>query len=358
MKKILHVIRNISDGGTEKFMQNIIENTNNEYNHYIISYKKVLESTEFVKKNNVYLYDLDEKNILKVLIKTYRIIKKEKIDIIHCYTHYNSGYVMLIAFLAGVKKRITHSHRSESTRKKSILNNIYKFISRLLINIFSNICLACGEDAAKSLFYKSKNVTIINNGIELNKYKFDSKKRVSLRKKLNILENDIVLGTIGRLDYNKNQKFLIDIFNELTKKNTNMKLIIIGEGYEKNNLANQTKKLGISDKVLFLGSRRDVNELYNIFDIFCLTSFKEGLPFVLIESQANGLSCVVSDTVDKKSDLDNNIKFISLNSSKEEWIEEINGILKNKKRKDNTKKIIEREYTIEKTIEKIKKIYN
>lgn len=358
MKKVLHVIRNISDGGTEKFMQNIIEKTSDKYQHCIISYKKVSETKEFIENNNVKLYDFDDKNIIRILLKTYKIIKKEKIDIVHCYTHYNSGYVMLISFLAGIKQRITHSHRSESTRKKSFLNNIYIFSSKLLINTFSNVCLACGEEAAKSLFYKSKNPIIINNGIDLSKYEFDSKKRELLRKKMNISEKDAVLGTIGRLDNNKNQKFLIEVFNEFLKTNANSKLIIIGDGVEKTNLIKQVEALKIKDKVFFLGSRTDVNELYNILDVFCLTSFKEGLPFVLIEAQANGLSCIVSDTVDKKSDLNNNIRFLSLDCGEKKWVKEINNILKSKMRKNNNKKIVEREYTIETTAEKIKKIYN
>lgn len=359
MKKILHVIRNIGDGGTEMFMMNSILNMNHsKFKNIILTYDKVTNWKKEIKKNNIKIIQIQDPSktgILGNIKYIKKTIKEENIDVVHSYTHYNSGYVMLAAFLCGIKTRITHSHRTESNGCTKISYRIYSSISKLLINIFSNVRLACGKEAGESLFYKFKKFTILNNGIVLDKYIFSNDIRNKIRKELKISNKDIVIGTIGRLDYNKNQKFLINVFNEYNKKNKNSKLLIVGDGVEKENLEEQTKKLGLINKVIFTGSRKDANELYNVMDLFMLTSYKEGLPFVLIEAQANGLSCIVSDSVSKSSNISNSIIFKSLDDTINEWVKTIDNI--NFKRKDNIDYIIKNEYSIKNTVEKLEKIY-
>ena len=148
---------------------------------------------------------------------------------------------------------------------------------------------------------------------------------------------------------------MIKVFEKYHKENTNSKLLIIGEGEQKNDLKELIRNLKIEDVVILLGNREDANELYNAFDLFMLTSIKEGLPFVLIEAQANGLNSIVSDSVDKNADISNSIKFVSLDDDISKWLETI----KKEKfiRKDNIKKIIEKGYSLESSIKSVMEIY-
>ena len=359
MKKVLHVIRNIGNGGTENFMMNLILNSSFYVENIVLCYGDITNWEKELDENKIKVIKMKDPNklgILKFIKELENIIKNNNIDIVYSYTHYNSGLVMLASFLTGVKIRITHSHRTESISNSSLKYSLYKFISKLLINIFSNKCLACGLKAKNALFFKFKKVSLINNGIDLKKYSYDEKIRNNLRNKLNINKDTVVIGTIGRLDNNKNQKFLIDIFKNYNDKNENSLLVIIGDGENKNYLSKYVKSNDIEENVLFLGSRKDANKYYNIFDLFMLTSYKEGLPFVLIEAQANGLQCVVSDSVDKNSNITNRIKFISLDEPEEKWVKLIESVSLN--RVDNSDTIIKSGYSFDDTVKVIKKIYD
>ncbi len=353
MKKILHVVTSLDNCGTEKYLINLLKGTYKTYENHILVYNNINRWEKELNEMNIKVHCISyaNNNLLRMK-EIYRIIKKEKIDIVYSYTYYNSAYVMIAAFLANVKKRITHSHRSSVDRK---INPIKKKICKFIISILSTDCLACNNIAGKSLFLKFKKFITINNGINLEKYKFDNKKRWELRKKYNIDENEIVLGTVGRLDNNKNQKFIIDVVSYIKKKNSKIKLIIIGDGENKEKLMKQASKLKIKDSVIFTGNIKNVNELYNIMDLFILTSFHEGLPFVLIEAQANGLKCVVSDSVDKQSNISETLIFLSLEDGINIWGDKINDI--DYKRDDNIKKIIDKGYSIDSTIKKIIDIY-
>lgn len=354
MKKVLHVIRNIGNGGTERYLFNLLEHTYKDYENIIISYGEITHWQDELNKMNIkVIKSVSPKKIgiwnnLKFLIK---VMKEYKIDIVYAYTHFNCGYVMLAAALAKVKVRIAHSHRSSSDTR----NKIYMFVSKFLIDIFSTNCLACGNEAAKSLFFKYKKYLIINNGINIEDYCFDVKSRKKYREELNLNENDIVIGTVGRIDENKNHKFLIKIFNELKKEETHYKLVIVGNGNKFNELKELIQEYQLEHEVILMGDRTDVNKIYNVFDIFTLTSIKEGLPYVLIEAQANGLSCIVSDSVDHKSDISNSIVFINLNEELSLWVNKIQDV--NLNRKDNTNELIKNGYSLQKEIEKVRNIY-
>ncbi len=359
MINILHVIRNVGNGGTERFLFNLLINTSKEYNNIILTYSDVTHYKNIIEENNIKIIKIMDPNksgLINNIKDIKKVIKDNKIDIVYSYTHYNSGYVMLAAFLCGVKVRITHSHRTESTNNRNIKTLLYNFVSKFLINIFSNNCLACGEEARNALFYRCRKVKLINNGIDIDKFIFSQEIRKKMRKKYNISDDTVVIGTIGRLDDNKNQKFLISVFDRYHQKNKESKLVIIGDGENKEKLVELGKKFKIDSDIIFTGNVSNANDYYNLMDVFCLTSINEGLPYVLIEAQTNGLNCIVSDSVDKKSNIAGNIKFINLNENYSNWVSELESI--NKTRSNNIKKIIANGYSIDNTITEIMNIYN
>ena len=173
---------------------------------------------------------------------------------------------------------------------------------------------ACSELAGRWLFgdktFEQGKVTIINNAIDLDKFKYDEKVRKEKRKELNINDDTLVVGHIGRFVAQKNHTFLIDIFSELHKKEKNSILLLIGQGPLIGEIKQKVETLGISDSVKFLGQRDDVNELYNAMDLFLFPSLYEGLGMVLIEAQANGLPCIASTEVPKNARVSKKISFV------------------------------------------------
>ena len=249
----------------------------------------------------------------------------------------------------------SHLSEKDTTLKQKIKHGIYK----KLINKFSTLNIACGEDAGKNLYGEECDYVVLKNGIFLEKYSFNDSIRCEYRKMFNIKKDTICIGTVGRLTKQKNQEFLIKIFNDLIINNdVDYKLIIVGSGEEKDKLIKLIEKLKIGEKILFLENRTDVNKIMQMFDIFILTSLYEGLPVVGIEAQASDLPCIFSDTIDAKIKISEKVFLISLLSPKSEWVNLINKIAsENYKRENNIKLLTDNGYNIKNEAFKLQKIY-
>lgn len=264
-------------------------------------------------------------NTIKYFLNLIILIKQEQYDIVH--VHGSSAIMsieLLAAKIAGCKIRIAHSHNT--TCKNIKTDKILRFI---FMKLYTQ-AFACGTDAGKWLF-KDKKFIVLPNGRNLNKYAFSESMRLQLRRKFGISEKNLVIGHIGRFNLQKNHKFLLKIFKELKKININSKLILIGTGELFNEIKNQSRNLGIFKDVIFMGVVNNVHELLSVMDIMVLPSLYEGLPLVLIECQAAGLPCIISDTITDECIIENNIVKISLNVSPAVWAKKISEIeLKNR----------------------------
>lgn len=273
-----------------------------------------------------------------------RVLKEGNYKIVHSHINTLSVFSLFAAKCAKVPVRIAHSH--STTNKKEWKKNLLKIIFRPFVKIFATDCMACTEHAGRWMFgnkaYDSGKVFVLNNAIDLNKFKYDEKIRKQKRKELNIKDDTLVIGHIGRFVAQKNHTLLIDIFNELHKKENNSMLLLIGQGPLIDNIRQKVELFKLSDSVKFLGQREDVNELYNVMDLFLFPSLYEGLGMVLIEAQANGLPCIASTEVPIIADISGNIKFCDLNANIEIWIRDIK---KNINRKNQLSKKSE-EYDI------------
>ena len=233
-----------------------------------------------------------------------------------------------------IKYRIIHSHNSENM--DSTLRGILHKINKLFIRKYATDFWACSEKAGKWFFNKkimsSDKYLVVNNAIDVEKYKFDENIRKKYRTDLKI-ENDFVIGNVGRLHFQKNQEFLIDIFNEINKKIDNAKLLLVGQGEDAEKLKNKVEELGLESKVQFLGVRKDIMELLQAMDIFVFPSKFEGLPLALLEAQASGIQVYASkDVIPSAVKMSNDFHFIPLNNSSEEWAKII---LENRKNRNS-----------------------
>lgn len=315
--KVLEIVPNMQQGGLENLIMNILRNIDKEkyeihfLYHYTLNYffddeiinlGGVIHKCSFREDNNIVKY-------IKFLKKFFR---ENKFDVVHSHMLSTSRLTLKYAKKYSTKILINHAHNS--TTEKSLKG----FIKKIMISIaskYANVYLACSEEAG-IFAYPNNKYTIINNCIDLDKYKFSSKSRKEIRKKLNIAENDIVFGNIGRLNIQKNQLFLIDVFSKV--KLSNAKLLIIGSGELKDDIQKKIKKLKITEKVILLENVK-TEKYYSIMDCFVLPSKFEGFPLTVVEAQANGCPCVFSKSITTKAKLNDNVIFVNADSESD-WI--------------------------------------
>lgn len=287
------------------------------------------------------------------------VLKNGNYKIVHSHINTLSVFSLFAAKCALVPIRIAHSH--STTNKKEKKKNLLKQVLRPFSKIFATDYMCCSELAGRWLFgdeeYDKGYVYLLNNAIDLEKFIYDEKVRKEKRNELGIPEDTLVLGHVGRFVEQKNHRFLIDIFNEVHKKNDNSILLLAGQGplMEKNKM--KVKSLGLEKCVKFLGQRNDINELYQAFDVFCLPSLYEGLPVVGVEAQATGLLCILSDEMTKETKVLDTTEFLSLKQSAKEWANVIIEKNKNFKRLNSKKEISNNGFNIVNESKKIVSFY-
>lgn len=288
-----------------------------------------------------------------------RVLKEGNYKIVHSHINTLSVFSLFAAKCAGVPVRIAHSH--STTNKKEKKKNLMKQVLRPFSKLFATDYMCCSELAGRWLFgnkeYDKGNVYLLNNAIDVEKFKYDEKIRKNKRKELGIKDNQLVIGHIGRFVAQKNHTFLIDIFNEIHKKNKDAILVLAGQGPLMDEIKSKVKDLGLTESVKFLGQRTDANELYQAFDIFLLPSLYEGLPVVGVEAQASGLLCVLSDDMTKETKVLESTRFMSLSNDAKEWANTILNENKTYKRTNTIKEITNNNFNIKNEAEKLEKKY-
>lgn len=351
--RIAHIIGKWLGGGVESVVMNYYRNIDRDH----IQFDFICDSDstdipyEEIKKlgGKVILIPPYQK-IFSYHKKLKKVLKKENYKIVHSHINTLSVFPLFAAKSAGVPIRIAHSH--STTNKKEWKKNLLKQTLRPFSKIYATDYFCCSELSGRWLFgnkeYNNDNVFLLNNAINLEKFKYNEKVRMKKRKELNIDKNTIVIGHIGRFVQQKNHNFLIDIFNEIHKQNKKTILLLIGKGPIEDEIKEKVKLLNLENSVKFLGQRDDVNELYQAFDIFLLPSLYEGLPVVGIESQASGLLCVLSSSMTKETKILDTTIFVALEESPNIWAEKILKMLENFKRKDTTIEVRQSGYDIKK----------
>ena len=278
-------------------------------------------------------------------------------DAVHAHTMFSIGWVMLAAKQMNIPVRVSHAH-SALINGKSLMKSIYESVMRCLILAYSTDLVACGEKAGQRLYGKSaykKRGKLILNGVNTEKYRFSEEKRYFIRNQLN-LQNNFVLGHTGRLADIKNQSFLIELMPELLKKREDAKLILLGDGDDREMLEEKVNTLNLKDNVIFAGSVCNVQDYLSAMDVFVFPSLYEGMPLSILEVQANGLPCVISDTVPPDVFLTDLIHPLSLNGSKDKWIETILSVKRNNS-KNYPQELKNAGFDTQTAMEKVYRIY-
>lgn len=271
--------------------------------------------------------------------------------VVHSHIDSMSYFPLLAAKVNGVPVRVSHSHSSKLDRD---LKLPIKYFALKRITKVANEFFACGELAGRFM-YKNKDFFVLNNAIDLEKFRFQENIREDVRNDLGISQK-FVIGHVGRYCYIKNQDFLIDVFKEFLRFNNDAVLLLIGKGEDEQKLRVKVHELNLDDKVLFLKDRADVDRLYQAMDIFIMPSLFEGLPVVAVEAQANGLPCIFSDKISSEVLLSHSASQIPLNDGVIDWVKKI--LETDIKRNVNaTKELQENGYDIKEEAKKLQDWY-
>lgn len=322
---ILHIVSNISiRNGIMSVLMNYYRHINNEEIKFSFLYFDLKSETyeQEIKALGGNVIFLSRKNF----IGQWKQFCKEhfgQFDVIHNHELYLSLIMNNSKRMIGNKAIISHAHNTKFSEKpiKGLRN---RFLS--LLSIKSDVLLACSQLSGEKMFYytfRNRGI-VLNNAINVKQFEYNNEIRNNLRQNLNISYETLVVGHIGNFNIQKNHRFLIDIFYKLHQNNPNTVLLLIGTGELQNKIIEKAIKLNISKNIIFLGEKRNIYDYLNVMDLFVFPSKFEGLGIVLIEAQANGLPCLISDKVPQVANiLKNKNRVLSLKQSALFWAENI-----------------------------------
>lgn len=307
--------------------------------------------TRIQKSAEIYCIPKKKKNP-KGYLQGLLSVMRRGYDVIHI--HGNSGMMLpevLLARQVGIKKIIVHCHNT--TCDHLILNKVMKHPMKLL----ATDLVACSKAAGRWL-YGTSSFMVLNNAIDLAVFSFCEKKRTMFRKKFGI-GNEFVIGHIGHFTWQKNHTFLIDIFAEYHKRDAAAKLLLLSDGPRWKEIQKKVRRLHLEDNVIFAGGRWDAAEIYSAMDMFLLPSLWEGLPFVMLEAQANGLPLLVSDVITQDAKCTERTVYFDLNRGAAAWAEQIQKIraLDDRRLEDVTDAIRNRGFDIRREADVLREIY-
>lgn len=239
--------------------------------------------------------------------------------VVHVHQDCLSSVILKAAEKNGVPVRIAHSHTANQDKN---LKYPVKLWYRRSIPRYATGLFACGKDAGDWMF-RGAPYWVINNAIDAAAYAYDPAKRAAVRRQLG-LTDELAVGHVGRFSPQKNHAFLLDIFAALCKKQPKAVLLLVGGGDEVPKMRQKAQTLGIAGRVRFLGVRSDVAGLMQAMDVFAFPSLYEGLPVTMVEAQASGLPCLISDNVSPECILtDGLVDSMSLSAAPEAWADKL-----------------------------------
>ncbi|GEK57700.1 glycosyl transferase group 1 [Marinococcus halophilus] len=354
--RVLHVFGNLDTGGAESRTMDIyrqIDRSKVQFDFLVHTEKKGYFEDEIndlggkvyrvpsFSPRNFFEYFKQVNNFFK-LISNHRVVHGHMLTTAFIY--------QFLARKNGVVTRVAHARAG--TRGELSFINLVKEILEKLSRFQVTDMFAVSKIAGNSKFGKRKvssgEVKVVPNAIKADKFKFNQTIRESMREKFNV-ERELLVGHIGRFQPQKNHLFLLDIFNEIRKIYPESLLILIGDGPYKEKIETKIKKLEMSKNVILLGIRSDIQDLLQAIDVLVFPSTHEGFPGVVLESQAAGIPCIISDQITEEVNVTNQVKYVPLNEDSHYWAEQVVNTLNEFDRKDGYDLIKNSDYDINST---------
>lgn len=361
---IAHLVYSFGTGGMENGIVNLVNNMNvNLFNHYIISFTFIGEFQRRITTKNVKIISINKKPGHSFLpyFSLRNIFIKNKIDIVHARGWATMMEGIISAKLARVP--VTVYGFPGKTFMDMFGEKKRRILAQKILIKFTDGAVAylnhMKNELCCSMNIPDEKVTILKNGVDLNKF---TNVNSGYRSEFGIKDNIFVIGAVGRIDPVKNYGTLIEAFNIFSSKYDNVKLVLVGDGEDFNNVKNKALDMGLSSTVLMLGDREDVPNILKCFDVFVQPSLYEGMSNTILEAMASGLPVIsssVGGSPEIVKDEENGLLFnpldvLSLVNRLERIYHEKE--LREKMVKANKKKI-NKEFSLEKMVKKYEKYY-
>lgn len=321
MIRMLHIVGSMSPSGIGNFIMNIYRHIDREQVQFdfIVHEHRDVSFDEEIQSLGGKLYYVTRKSVspIKNFREIRKVVKEGHYQIVFRHTDTSTVALDLLACkLGGAKRRIAHSHSTSTGNKK-----MHKLFQPML-NMLVTERFACSHDAAKWLYgekkYNKKQYEVIWNGIHIPQFVFSMEKRRRIREELCVGET-YVFGHVGNFLPVKNHLFMVDLFAEIHKKNPNTKLLFVGDGALRTQIEARIIQQGISEAVILAGVRNDTDVLLQGMDVFFFPSNYEGMPIALVEAQAAGLPCLVTEVITDDVIVTDHVMKMNLSQPIEEW---------------------------------------
>ena len=345
--RVLQIVTGMLRCGLETMLMNYYRNMDREKVQFdfLEHRQEYTEYDEEIMRMGGRVYKLPELNPLsyKYVGKTKRFFREHpEYKIVHAHMNCMSGLPLSYAKRAGVPVRIAHSHSISDI--KNLKYPIKRYYRRVLGRAATDR-MACGRMAGEWLFGRNE-FLVLNNAIHTEQFIYQPQDREKARRAYGIGEHEYVIGHVGRFFYPKNHKFLIEVFLRMKKMIPDSRLLLVGEGPLQNKICEKVCRYGLKDSVIFAGNSDKVWKMLSAMDAFVMPSLYEGLSVALIEAQASGIKCFISDAISKEAVLTDDVTVLGLEEDAGKWAEKICRISRSYHRKNRKEDIIRAGYDI------------
>ena len=321
--KVLHVVGSAIKGGVESVVFTYSKAIKDDVEPTFIFFDDSTSIPEdFIKEISGHYFVVPHVKHLGKFKKAFKkILTDNKYDIIHSHINTLSVFVLKAAKKCGYPIRIAHSH-SQSNKKEFVRNMIKNFLKKFSKK-YATAYLACGIAAGRYQYgdktFDEGKVIVLKNAIDTDRFVFNKNDRDNIRKELGIKDDEILVGTIGRLCQQKNHQYMLRIAKLLPE----VKFIIVGAGPLEEEDKQFIKDNNLNNIIMY-GVSHEAYRFYSAFDTFILPSLYEGVPVTGIEAQTNGVYTLFSDQVSPESQASSYLKFLPIKDEDINlWVEEL-----------------------------------
>ncbi len=360
MIKVLHIMAGADAGGISTVVLNYYSHIDREQFQFDIAV-----TTDQVGKNaeefkmlgaRIYRIPLKSTGIKKYETAVRDMLEENQYNAIHVHENETSYVALRVAKKMGIPCRIAHSHTSLPCN--GLKSEIRRMAGIILNRRYATKLIGCGKLAGIRVFgqsgMKCAKGMVLPNAIETEKFAYSEAVRNSVRAELR-LEGKYVVGMVGRISPEKNTLYALELFTELKKKKQDVALIIAGNGPDEEQLVRKIDEYGLEQDVIYLGRRNDANRLYQAFDLFWLPSIHEGFPVAAVEAMASGLPVIVSDTITRELDIDDQICYLPI-EDQSKWVE-VSVQCLDMGRRERTDELKAHDLEIIETVKKLEYVY-
>ena len=359
MIRVLHYGLSSHLGGIETYLYKLYSNVNRDeikFDFLILGDEKPCYYNEFKDMGSTfYFVSSRRKNPIRNSYDVSKVLKNESFDLIHCHLNSLSYTVPVTKGLKYNYPVIVHSRNAGILSNK--LSHFFHLLNKTKFPYNETIALSVSRKAGEWMFGEKHQFTTINNGVDIEKYRFDLDFRNSIRRELSLKENEKLILNVGALRGQKNHSFILKVFDEILKKDSNYKLMLVGEGSLEEKIGREIEELNLQDKVIFSGNRNDIPAVLSGADVFLFPSLYEGFPNAVLEAQTSGLPCIISSEISTEVMIRKNCIQISLEETEESWANKVIEIDKESERQFAAEDVDSKGFSVKAEVEKIEQIY-